>query len=140
VDILAQRARQVNAARLGRRRRALMQRLRQPTAALRDELLALDGIGPETADRILLYAAGRPVFVADAVVRRVLVRHRLVPPGVGYRALQAVLMENLPRDPALFQEYHALLLRAGKEYSRRPRAQRGARAARKRGGSVNMAR
>ena len=138
--ILAQRGLGVNVSRrLGRRGVRLARFLRQPLAALRAALLATPGVGPQSADRILLYAAGRPVFVADAAVRRVLVRHRLVRPGVTYEALQAVLMDNLPRDPALFQEYHALLVRAGKEYSRRGRQPR-ASTARRRGGSVNIAR
>jgi len=92
--------------------------LLQPASALRAELLAIPGIGPETADSILLYAAGRPVFVVDAYTRRILSRHRIVPPDVDYAGLQAVFMDNLPRDPALFNEYHALLVRVAKEYCR----------------------
>ncbi len=96
--------------------------LRQPAPALRAELLAIPGIGPETADSILLYAAGRPVFVVDAYTRRILFRHRIVPPDADYRTLQALFTANLPRDPALFNEYHALLVRVAKEYCRtRPR-------------------
>lgn len=92
--------------------------LRQPAAALRAELLALPGIGPETADSILLYAAGRPVFVVDAYTRRVLARHRIVAPGIDAAGLQRLLMDHLPRDPALFSEYHALLVRVAKEHCR----------------------
>lgn len=92
--------------------------LRQPLPALRAELLAIPGIGPETADSILLYAAGRPVFVVDAYTRRILSRHRIVPPDTGYAELQARFIDNLPRDPALFNEYHALLVRVAKEYCR----------------------
>ena len=92
--------------------------LRQPVSALRAELLTIPGIGPETADSILLYAAGRPVFVVDAYTRRILARHRIVPHAVGYAALQALFVENLPRDPALFNEYHALLVRVAKEHCR----------------------
>lgn len=99
--------------------------LRQPPAALRAELLGITGIGPETADSILLYAAGRPVFVVDAYTRRILSRHRVVSRGVDYGRLQAVFMTHLPRDPALFNEYHALLVRVAKEYCRaRPRCAR----------------
>jgi endonuclease III related protein len=99
--------------------------LRQPAAALRAELLSIPGIGPETADSILLYAAGRPVFVVDAYTRRVLARHRIVPPEADYRTLQALFMANLPGDPALFSEYHALLVRVATEYCRAsPRCER----------------
>lgn len=97
---------------------SLRQVLRRPLPALRAELLAIPGIGPQTADAILLHAAGRPVVVVDAATRRVLSRHRLVPPGIRYDALQALLMDHLPRDPALFDEYHALLVRAAQEYCR----------------------
>jgi endonuclease-3 related protein len=97
---------------------SLRRLLDQPAAALRAELLAIPGIGPETADSILLYAAGRPVFVVDAYTRRILGRHRVVPPRIGYGALQALLMANLPHDPALFNEFHALLVRVAKEHCR----------------------
>lgn len=93
-----------------------------PVDSLRSELLSVPGIGPETADAILLYAVGRPLFVADAYTRRVLARHRLVPPGLAYEPLRAFIERHLPRDPALFNEYHALLVAVGKAYCRsRPR-------------------
>lgn len=92
--------------------------LRQPVPALRAELLSIPGVGPETADAILLYAAGRPVFVVDAYTRRILARHGLVPPDADYATLQALLMENLPHDPWLFGEYHALLVRTAKDHCR----------------------
>jgi endonuclease-3 related protein len=92
--------------------------LRQPLPALRAALLAIPGIGPETADSILLHAAGRPVFVVDADTRRIFARHRLGPPDAPSAALQRVVMDDLPRDPALFNEYHALLVRVAKEYCR----------------------
>jgi endonuclease-3 related protein len=98
--------------------------LGRPADELRAELLAIPGIGPETADSILLYAAGRPVFVVDAYTRRILSRHRIVPRDVDYARLQAVFMEHLPRDPALYNEYHALLVRVAKEHCRaRPRCE-----------------
>ena len=101
---------------------SLPRMLRQPVAALRPELLRIPGIGPETADVIILYAAGRPLFVVDAYTRRILARHRIVSPTADYASLQALFMDNLPHDPALFNEYHALLVRVGKEYCRaRPR-------------------
>lgn len=95
-----------------------------PLPALRAELRGIAGIGPETADAIALYAAGRPIFVVDAYTRRILARHRLVPPDSDYAAVQTLLMAHLPHDPALFNEFHALLVRVGKEHCRaRPRCQ-----------------
>ena len=91
---------------------------RAPLAALRRDLLGVPGLGPETADAILLYAAGRPVFVADAYTRRVLVRHRLLPRGTGYEEARAFLEAHLPSDPALFNEFHALLVAVGKSHCR----------------------
>ena len=95
---------------------------REPTAPLRAKLLAVHGIGPETADSILLYAFGRPAFVVDAYTVRVLSRHGLLPPGAGYGEAQRYLVSRLPRDARLFNEFHALFVRVGKEYcGRRPR-------------------
>jgi endonuclease-3 related protein len=95
-----------------------------PLPALRDELRGIPGVGPETADAIALYAAGRPIFVVDAYTRRILARHRLVAPDADYAAVQALLMTHLPHDPALFSEFHALLVRVGKEHCRtRPRCE-----------------
>jgi endonuclease-3 related protein len=85
---------------------------------LRRDLLAVPGIGPETADAILLYAAGRPVFVADAYTRRVLSRHRLVPRRGDYETLRHFLEGHLPGDPALFNELHALLVAVAKAHCR----------------------
>lgn len=85
------------------------------TAELRQELLAVHGIGEETADSILLYAAGRPVFVIDAYTRRILTRLGLASGSESYQALQRLLMKNLPAVTALFNEYHALLVKLGKE-------------------------
>jgi endonuclease-3 related protein len=91
---------------------------RTPLAPLRREMLAIPGLGPETVDAILLYAAGRPVFVADAYVRRVLSRHRLLAPGTGYEEARAFMEAHLPSDPALFNEFHALLVAVGKTHCR----------------------
>lgn len=89
---------------------------RAPLGPLRRDLLAVPGIGPETADAILLYAAGRPVFVVDEYARRVLGRHRLVAPRDRYEAIRAGLEAHLPSDPALFNEFHALLVTVGREH------------------------
>ena len=87
-------------------------------ARLRKELLAVNGIGPETADSILLYALGKPVFVVDAYTKRILGRHGLAPASADYSTVQALFQENLCRRPQFFNEYHALLVRLGKEYCR----------------------
>lgn len=89
-----------------------------PLGSLRRALLGVHGLGPETADAILLYAADRPVFVADAYARRVLARHRLLPRGVRYEAARAFLEAHLPSDPTLFNEFHALLVAVGKAHCR----------------------
>jgi endonuclease-3 related protein len=91
---------------------------RAPLGPLRRDLLGVPGLGPETVDAILLYAAGRPVFVADAYARRVLARHRLLPRGVGYEAARTVLEAHLPSDPVLFNELHALLVAVSKAHCR----------------------
>jgi endonuclease-3 related protein len=86
---------------------------------LRRDLLSVHGIGPETADSIILYAAGKPVFVIDAYTRRIFSRLGLAPERDSYAAYQALFMDNLPRDTQLFNEYHALLVCLGKNVCRR---------------------
>jgi endonuclease-3 related protein len=90
--------------------------LKRRTASLRHELLTINGIGPETADSILLYAAGRPVFVIDAYTKRVLTRHGLAGENAGYEDLQRLFMESLKHDAKIFNEYHALIVGVGKEF------------------------
>jgi len=85
---------------------------------LREELLSVQGIGEETADAIVLYAAGKPSFVVDAYTRRVLSRLGLAEEKARYGLLRALFMESLPRDPRLYNEYHALFVRHGKERCR----------------------
>ncbi|WP_457574880.1 endonuclease III domain-containing protein [Desulfolithobacter sp.] len=92
-----------------------------PRERLREELLAVKGIGPETADSIILYAAAQPVFVIDAYTHRILSRHGLVDGSFGYYELQELFMDNLEEDVALFNEYHALLVRVGKEFCKKSR-------------------
>ncbi|HXZ94664.1 MAG TPA: endonuclease III domain-containing protein [Dehalococcoidia bacterium] len=82
---------------------------------LRSELLNIHGIGPETADSIILYAAHKPIFVIDAYTRRILNRLGLNPSRDSYADFQAIFMGNLPADEKLFNEYHALLVQHGKE-------------------------
>lgn len=122
---------------------------RTPTVALREKLLGVHGIGPETADSILLYAGGHPVFVIDAYTRRILARHGLLGTRKGrdakggiesrrdtdgkgglrpkvrdrwYEQAQALFEQNLPRDASLFNQYHALLVETGKRWCRRGEA------------------
>ena len=97
---------------------------RAPLGALRRELLTVSGLGPETVDAILLYAAHRPVFVADTYTRRVLGRERLLPATAGYEDARAFIEAHLPSDPALFNEFHALLVAAGKATRRAVNAAR----------------
>ena len=87
--------------------------LARPMVSLRAELLALRGIGPETADDILLYAAGHPSFVIDAYTRRIFTRIGVRLQRDSYEAWRAFFMERLPTDVPLFNEYHALLDRLG---------------------------
>jgi endonuclease-3 related protein len=86
---------------------------------LRRELLGLWGIGPETADSILCYAVGAPVFVVDAYTVRVLARHGLVPPEADYETVQEPAHSQLPRDTAYLNEAHALFVAVGKRFCRR---------------------
>jgi endonuclease III related protein len=85
----------------------------------RAQLLALNGIGPETADAILLYCGRQPVFVADAYTRRILSRHRLLSESASYDSAQQFLHQHLPPEEALFNEFHALLVEAAKRFCHR---------------------
>lgn len=85
----------------------------------REELLALWGIGRETADSMLLYAFGVPVFVVDAYTRRIAGSLGLIDPGADYDAIRAFFEEHLPLDAAVFQEYHALLVEHAKRHYRK---------------------
>ena len=86
------------------------------TASLRQELLNVHGIGPETADSILLYALDKPVFVIDAYTKRVMSRHGILDHGASYDEYQRMFHELLGNDIRLFNEYHALLVMVGKDY------------------------
>jgi endonuclease-3 related protein len=86
------------------------------TPTLRKELLSWKGIGPETADSILLYAAKRPVFVVDAYTKRVLSRHGWCDEKASYDSVARLFTDALPEDAQLFNEYHALIVRLGKEH------------------------
>ncbi len=85
---------------------------------LRPALLKVKGIGPETADSILLYALDQPTFVVDAYTFRILSRHGLLVEPCTYEDLRQLFMDHLPSEVGLYQEYHALLVRLGKEFCR----------------------
>lgn len=91
---------------------------RRSTEDLRGWLLAVNGIGPETADSILLYAFGRPVFVVDAYTKRIFSRIGYCAPDAAYHDVQRLFAGLLPEDALLFNEYHALIVRLGKEACR----------------------
>ena len=85
---------------------------------LRRQLLGVHGIGPETADSILLYALDKPVFVVDAYTRRLLLRHGVISEEADYHGIQEIFMRHLKPDRRLFNEYHALIVRLGKDFCR----------------------
>jgi endonuclease-3 related protein len=92
---------------------------RTDLATLRTELLAINGIGPETADSILLYAGGLPAFVVDAYTHRVLGRHGWVGFDADYHEIQERLQDSVPQDVQIYNEYHALIVRLGKHFCRK---------------------
>jgi endonuclease III related protein len=124
-----------------------------PTAGLREELLSLNGIGPETADSILLYAGNHPVFVVDAYTRRILARHAIVPEEASYEAARELMehalasmadfpgqipAQDLPTPPhgpsrmstakrtvltQIYNEMHGLIVGVGKNYCRKSQPQ-----------------
>jgi endonuclease-3 related protein len=101
---------------------SLVRMFATPTAALREKLLAVHGIGLETADSILLYAGQHAVFVVDAYTRRILSRHGLVGERAAYDEMQSLFQRHLPADAQLFNEYHALIVNVGKRWCRASRA------------------
>ena len=86
---------------------------------LRQRLLSINGVGRETADSIILYAARKPTFVVDAYTYRVVLRHGLVFEDADYDQLKSLFEDHLPRDASLFNEYHGLIVRVGKEFCRK---------------------
>jgi endonuclease-3 related protein len=97
---------------------SLNQMFRAPTPELRRKLLGVHGIGPETADSILLYAGNHSIFVVDAYTRRILERHQLFHASARYDEIQEFFERSLPRDARLYNEYHALIVNVGKEWCR----------------------
>jgi len=92
--------------------------LSDETETLREGLLSVKGVGPETADSILLYAARRAVFVIDAYTFRILYRHGIIEDQITYGELKELFESNLPADEGLFNEFHALIVRTGKDFCR----------------------
>ncbi len=90
----------------------------QETSRLRQELLSVNGTGPETADSILLYAGEKPVFVIDAYTKRILSRHGLMPYEQSYEEFQQLFMKHLPKNVPLYNQYHAMLVNIGKDFCR----------------------
>ena len=90
-----------------------------PTSTLREQLLSLKGIGPETADSICLYAFDKPLFVVDTYTARIFGRHGFLEPGCGYQEIQELFHGGLEHDTQLFNEYHALIVQLGKEHCKR---------------------
>lgn len=88
----------------------------EETSKLRGLLLSIYGIGPETADSILLYALKKPVFVVDAYTKRVLARHNILNHNASYEEYQNLFHNELVRDVQLYNEYHALFVKVGKDY------------------------
>ena len=84
--------------------------------ALRQKLLSVNGIGPETADSIILYAFNKPIFVVDAYTRRIFSRHKLAKGTEDYRTLQNLFLESLDSNVAIFNEYHALIVHLAKTF------------------------
>jgi len=89
------------------------------TETIRKELLSVKGIGLETADSMILYGAGRALFVVDTYTHRILSGHGLIEEEAGYFEVQMLFMDTLPHDVELFQEFHALLVKTGKDFCRR---------------------
>src|ERR1019366_9529491 len=90
-----------------------------PTPELREKLLSVHGIGPETADSILLYAGNHPVFVVDAYTHRIFGRHGITNGKPDYEAVRARFETAIPRRPELFNEFHALIVDTGKNWCRK---------------------
>lgn len=86
---------------------------------LRKKLLGIKGIGEETADSILLYAGGKPIFVVDGYTRRILERHGIIEKNWSYGRIQKLYMSCLPESTTLYNQYHALLVSTGKHYCRK---------------------
>lgn len=95
---------------------SLKRMFKEPLSALRAKILQVKGVGPETADSILLYAGEKPVFVVDAYTKRVLSRHGMIADKTSYGDIQDLFMRSIPRNVALYKEYHALFVQLAKTF------------------------
>jgi len=102
----------------GRYRGSLTKLLRQRSHRLRAELLSVNGIGPETADSIVLYAAEKPIFVIDAYTKRIFSRHGVLPFEKSYDDFQTLFTKHLPSDVPLYNQYHAMFVKTGNQFCR----------------------
>ena len=94
----------------------LSEMAKEPLEILRKKVLTVHGIGPETADSILLYACDHPIFVVDVYTKRIFSRHNLVASDADYHQIQKLFMKHFPVDVQLFNEHHALIVRLGKDF------------------------
>jgi endonuclease-3 related protein len=97
----------------------LQQFLSDGIESARENLLSVKGIGPETADSILLYACGHPAFVVDSYTHRILSRHNLVDEETDYYTMQEVMVDHLPKDVQLYNEFHALIVLVAKQFCKK---------------------
>jgi endonuclease-3 related protein len=98
---------------------------RERMDVLRQKFLKVKGIGPETADSVLLYGLEKPIFVVDAYTKRILSRHGMITERASYEEIQKLFMNHLPRNEKLFNEYHALFVHLGKTLCKKiPRCDR----------------
>lgn len=86
---------------------------------VREELLRIKGIGPETADDILLYSCGYPIFVVDAYTKRIFSRHGLLDSGLTYQQVQEIFHREVPKDVHIYKEYHGLIVWVGKDFCKK---------------------
>jgi endonuclease-3 related protein len=117
-NIKAKRLKNFIAFLVGEYKGSMKQMAKEPLPVIRENLLSVNGIGPETADSILLYALGKQTFVIDAYTKRVLSRHTMLDHEAPYDIFQKLFHENLEADVQLYNEYHALIVRLAKEYCR----------------------
>jgi endonuclease-3 related protein len=118
-NVKAQRLRNFVSLLMERHEGNLFSLLSLPRNSLRRELLSVNGIGPETADSIILYAAHKPVFVTDAYTKRILYRHGLVAHTADYASIQNLFESNLTMDVGLFNDFHAQLVAVGHHYCKK---------------------
>lgn len=115
-NIKAERLKEFIAFLVNRYKGSMEKMKTEDTQFLRERLLNVNGIGPETADSILLYALEKPVFVIDAYTKRIMQRHKLVSEKTTYYEMQELFHKSLPQNTKLFNEYHALFVKLGKDY------------------------